>query len=864
VVQCALWHQRSLRGERTHPWPRASHDSSAAGQREHARGQNQGRELCGQGHIGDTLSGHHPIRVLRSRGWEGGLLRGREPTAWAHARPMTHVMALPAGTELVGEYRIERVLGAGGFGITYLAQELALSREVTIKEYFPGDFAARIGSHDAVPRSQDCAGDYQWGLDRFISEAQILARFDHRNIVRVYRYFRANNTGYMVLNFEEGQSLKSWLKSLGRAPRQKEIDRFLAPLLDALELIHKEDFLHRDIAPDNIIIRPDGAPVLIDFGSARGDIARQSRTVSALVKPGYSPYEQYAECGKQQGPWTDIYALAATLYHAVTGKRPPDAPSRVVKDELVPAREAALSSYRSGFLAAIDRALALDIDKRPQSVAEWRGPLLAPEPRQPGWLRRTMRGRAVTAEGGSAAATRKAAQPASGDVPPPPDAPGDQGRLLDYIDRLKRQSSPPNGQIPQAAPPAPAIDPAPAAAMAEKASAGLRDRARKAVPPRPAVEKPAVRRKPRPRRAQSAAPGRWWPLAMKLAIGVVIATVAVSLQDRVPGISGSSPPTMTTQAPGVRHGTGVPTTTGTLREVERSRQLGVHPGGVSALAFTADGRQIVTTGADGTIKLWDAESGAMVHSIELAAAPATSLAIAGRRAVSGHADGNVILWDLDRGERIAQVRRNAASVWSVGFLGDPNRFAAASHDWAVSVWDARSASAPALVIEAHEGPAQAVAFSGRGPYLASGGADRLVKLWDAISGAPIRTYRGHRDYVTALAFSTDGRILASASFDGVIRLWSTSSPRLFRTLARHSGRVTSLAFSPAGDLLVSAGDDGSIRLWDFRRARQVRSLGESPAPLKAVAFAPDGRRLAASGDSGALRVWEIALALQSP
>src|SRR5690606_38774204 len=141
----------------------------------------------------------------------------------------------------------------------------------------------RRGSHEAVPRSPESAGDYQWGLDRFIAEAQTLAKFDHRNIVRVYRYFRANNTGYMVLHFEEGRSFKSWLQNLGRAPRQNELDRLLTPLLDALELIHGSSYLHRDIAPDNIIIRRDGAPVLIDFGSARGDVARQSRTVSALV-----------------------------------------------------------------------------------------------------------------------------------------------------------------------------------------------------------------------------------------------------------------------------------------------------------------------------------------------------------------------------------------------------------------------------------------------------------------------------------------------------------------------------------------------------------------------------------------------------
>ncbi|MGW8206258.1 MAG: serine/threonine-protein kinase, partial [Hyphomicrobiaceae bacterium] len=351
---------------------------------------------------------------------------------------MTNLIALPNGTELVGDYRIERVLGAGGFGITYLADEIALDRAVTIKEYFPSDFAARNNSHEAVPRSRESSRDYRWGLDRFIEEAQTLARFDHPNIVRVYRYFRANNTGYMVLQWEEGKSLKTWLKELKRAPRQSELDEIIAPLLDALEIIHKADFLHRDIAPDNVIVRKNGAPVLIDFGSARGEIAAHSKTVSALVKPGYSPYEQYAETSRRQGPWTDIYALGATLYHAVTGKRPPDAPSRMVHDEIVPAREGALSSYRASFLNAIDRALALEIKDRPQSVAAWRGDLLAPEPPRQGWLAKALDSKRETEEAQddkNLAAAHPAASPQA-TMPPPPDMPGPQGGLLDFLDRL--------------------------------------------------------------------------------------------------------------------------------------------------------------------------------------------------------------------------------------------------------------------------------------------------------------------------------------------------------------------------------------------------------------------------------------------
>ncbi len=758
---------------------------------------------------------------------------------------MTHLLALPAGTELVGDYRIDRVLGAGGFGITYLAEELALGREVTIKEYFPGDFAARNGSNEAVPRSQESEGDYRWGLDRFIAEAQTLAMFDHRNIVRVYRYFRANNTGYMVLHFEEGQSLKGWLQSLGRAPRQYELDRIIAPLLDALEIIHNSSFLHRDIAPDNIIIRRDGAPVLIDFGSARGDIARNSRTVSALVKPGYSPYEQYAETGSQQGPWTDIYALAATLYHAVTGKRPPDAPSRIVKDELVPAHETALSAYRPGFLAAIDRALSLDIQKRPQSIPEWRGPLLAPEQRKAGWVQRTI-GKVADQEQPPAKTLKLETA-----APPPPDAPGAKGGLIEYIERLKRQSSPPAAH--SVSPPAAEEQPKPAEKpgnpvpplilprSVEKPRA-RKQRAKPVKAARRAWQMPRLPRLPQlPQlpRFRPFAGWKWRPLLLKLMIGVGVAAFAVGLQEQLPGFLISADATRVAA----------------LSEIDLPRQIAGHAGGTTAVAFTEDSRRIVTSGADRTLKIWDVATGANERTIGLGESKVTALAVRGQRALTGREDGTLQLWDLGRGERLAQFQRNSASIWSVAFMGDAERFVASSHDWTVAVWDTRAAEAPVVTIEAHKSAVQDVAYSPSGGMLASGGADRLVKLWNASSGELIRTYRGHRDFVSAVAFSPDAKLLASAGHDGQIRLWMTSSHRLYRILSRRAKVVHGLAFSPAGNLLAAASTDGRVRVWSVRRGRLLRSLGDGSDGYRSVAFSPDGRWLAAGSDSGAVRLW---------
>jgi hypothetical protein len=197
--------------------------------------------------------------------------------------------------------------------------------------------------------------------------------------VQVTRVFEGYSTAYMVMSFEEGKDFEGWLRALGRAPTQAELDRIAGPLLDALEMMHAQNFLHRDIAPDNIIVRADGTPVLLDFGAARRAVAEKSRTLTGIVKTGYSPFEQYATDGRLQGPWTDLYALGATLYRAVTGKPPEEATLRVADDRMEPAVTAATAAYRTGFLAAVDACLRVKHVERPRSVAHLRPMLLSQE-----------------------------------------------------------------------------------------------------------------------------------------------------------------------------------------------------------------------------------------------------------------------------------------------------------------------------------------------------------------------------------------------------------------------------------------------------------------------------------------------------
>jgi len=286
---------------------------------------------------------------------------------------MDHTQALPIGTMVLNEYRIEEVLGAGGFGITYRATDLQLENDVAIKEYFPSSMAVREATTEVHTKSSEHSKDYDWALKKFIKEAQTIARFRHDNIVRVYRTFQANNTAYIVLEYVRGEDLDRRLKSASHPPTQDELDRFLFRILDALKVIHANDILHRDIKPANIYIQEDGNPVILDFGSARYAVSEHSLSSAAVVSRYYSPYESYGLESKSQGAWTDIYGLAATIYRSLTGAPPPEAVARIVDDEYVPLIEqlGPSGAYRLEFLSAVDKGLAVFPKDRPQSIEAW-------------------------------------------------------------------------------------------------------------------------------------------------------------------------------------------------------------------------------------------------------------------------------------------------------------------------------------------------------------------------------------------------------------------------------------------------------------------------------------------------------------
>jgi len=283
-----------------------------------------------------------------------------------------HPDAMQAGSVLL-EYRINAVLSADGFGITYLAHDSVRQKDIVIREYFPSDLAQRAPDGFVKPISEDTSANYEKGLAQFLVEAGTLARFVHPNIVRIDRHFEANGTAYMVRDYEAGESLA---RLFTRTPQPDEatLKAMLRPLLDGLEAVHEAGVLHRDIKPSNILLRDEGSPVLLDFGASRLASREALQDITPVLTSGYAPLEQYVRSGRQ-GPWSDLYSLAAVLYWTVTGEDPPAAVSRTRMDNVAKTLNAARVWYSGPFIEAIQWGLTLEEDRRPRNVAEWRNAL---------------------------------------------------------------------------------------------------------------------------------------------------------------------------------------------------------------------------------------------------------------------------------------------------------------------------------------------------------------------------------------------------------------------------------------------------------------------------------------------------------
>lgn len=418
-------------------------------------------------------------------------------------RALSAPNALPPGTRL-GEFEIEGVLGQGGFSVVYVAADHSLGRRVALKEYIPAPLASRaIDSQQVQPKSQDEGETFALGLRSFVNEAKLLARFDHPALVKVYRFWEANGTAYMVMPLYAGQTLARRLRDLPAPPGEAWLRELLDPLTDALAAMHAEHCFHRDVAPDNILLLSGEGdrPLLLDFGAARQVIGDATQALTAILKPGYAPIEQYADMpGLKQGPWTDVYALAAVVHAAIAGRAPPPSIARLLRDTYEPLASVAAGRYSAQFLQVIDRALSVQPQDRPPSMAALREALgfapVAPRPPAPAPVF------AAPAPPPAAAAARPAPPTAATASPRPaeppratPPVPAAMPRrmawtaltaavlaaALVFVWRL--QSAPPSPEDGGALKPVPAAAPATPSAVVSPPAASPEAAARAALPP---------------------------------------------------------------------------------------------------------------------------------------------------------------------------------------------------------------------------------------------------------------------------------------------------------------------------------------------------------------------------------------------
>lgn len=698
-----------------------------------------------------------------------------------------HENALQPGFQLA-EYHIDSVLGHGGFGITYLAHDSALGAEVAIKEYLLHEMSVRDPKTGAVmpALSKDAIRNYQWGLKQFVKEARALARFKHPNIVRVLRFIEANGTAYMVMEYERGQTLSQHLKAQGQRLDEAALLRIVMPILNGLHAMHEAKLLHLDIKPENIYLREDGSPMLIDFGSARQAMTGVGVSARIALTHGYAPIEQYPDKG-QLGPWSDIYALGATMYRCVTGKRPDDSVDRYRAvldyevDPVKPAVKSAQKRYQPMLLEAIDWAMQIHAKDRPQSAREFQDGLMGKR--------------------------RSGARTDSGITAPPRPARIHDRSVHRGVSTMSPGRAVVIGLIVAAAlgiglgiwsgwianPFAPSVDPIPA--------------------PAPPSTRPAARPAPASAARTKVAGSTVVPAAVRKAAAVPPSVLSKTLdghKDWVQALSFAPDGKQLASA-----GNDRVVRIWDVASGEPVATLSGHRYPVNALAYAPDGRRLVSASTDGDMRVWDRASGAARalraegHAVyALAFAPNGVLATAGK-------DRIITLWDTAGGNIVRTLEGHTADIHALVYSPSGRSLVSAGADRTLRVWDlVRGEEVAALA--GHRETILALAYSADGRWLASSDAAHTIRIWDAQTLAPVRAVTDVHQPVLSLVFSRDGTWLAAGAADHAIHVFDTDLGRPVQVLRGHRGYVQALALSPDGKLLASGSRDGNVRLWRAR------------------------------------------------
>ncbi len=719
---------------------------------------------------------------------------------------------LPKGYKL-GEYLIESVLGHGGFGITYLAHDTQLSSLVAIKEFFPRSVSERGDKYTIRPFTNG-AEDFRWGLQEFLKEARALAKFKHNHIVRVLRFVEANNTAYMVMEYEQGESLDVYLKRSGGYLNEQMLLSVFIPVLNGLQAVHDAGLLHLDIKPDNIYLRSNGQPMLIDFGSSRHAKGESESGGKIALTPAFSAIEQYPGIG-DKGPWTDVYSMGATLYRCVIGQSPADSFKRYqavqskTDDPYILASVYDRPIFSQHIRESIDTAMHLMAEDRPQTAD---------------LLQRALMGQRF-----SEAAGKNRKRP-SGNYRP--DLIPDVGTPMTVVRKEKTR--------------------------------GFFEQLFFFMVLAPALFVFAIQLSIQfDVLSEEEVFSRFDGIKNKTTAKIIStvdsldATLYKNLRIRIKQQDKSA---SALEVAVVDAGETIEKAQPVLPfDINKtvSKTLVGHRDEIIALAFLQGGNALASLSGEGDLRLWNTVSGVAMHKLG-----------AGRQivgAIDGSGDGKLLAWtiggtayihEIENNKEVARLEKHDGNIRHIRYSPKGDLLATVTDNKTLFVWNT-STWQVTYQKQDLKWDTNAVEFSQNGQLLALSNSNGEIKIYLAVNGAEINSFfsKAEGEEMLALAYSPDGNWLASSGPEKFLKLWDTGIDRKDKNIIDLDGSLKKLKFSSDSKWLLATGEDGSVKIWDVNKGEMIKTLKAPHDTITSFAVSSRGDVIAVGGSDHKISLW---------